>query len=75
MELASGARIIAVGVGLAGAYSLSGLVRAMLFDVGPRDTLIFSAAAVTIVIVGLLAAALPAWRASRVEPMEALRQS
>jgi putative ABC transport system permease protein len=76
LMLASGARIIAIGVvlGVAGAYSLSGLVGAMLFDVGPRDPLIFIAAAVTIVLVGFLAAALPAWRASRVEPMEVLRQ-
>jgi putative ABC transport system permease protein len=75
LMLGSGVRIVGAGlvVGLAGALSLSGLAQSLLFDVGPRDPVVFLGATLTIAIVGLLAAAVPALRASRVEPMDALR--
>jgi len=76
LVLGSGARVVAVGmaVGLVGAWHLAQLARSFLFGVEPRDPTVFGAATLTIAAVGLLAAVVPARRASRVEPMEALRQ-
>jgi len=45
----------------------------MLFGVGTRDIATFSGAAVTLLVVALIAAFLPARRAARVDPMIALR--
>jgi predicted permease len=75
LVLGSGARVVAVGigVGLVGAWYLAQLARSLLFEVEPREPMVFGAATVTIAAVGLLAAVVPALRASRVEPMEALR--
>jgi hypothetical protein len=49
------------------------LARSLLFGVEPRDPLVFSVSILTIVAVGILAALIPARRAARVDPMEALR--
>ena len=74
--LGSGARVVGAGVaaGIVGAWYLAKLGQSLLFQVDARDPAIFAAAALTIGAVGLLAAMVPARRASRVEPMEVLRQ-
>ena len=76
LVLGSGARVVAVGMvaGLAAAWYLAHFAQSFLFEVEPRDPLVFGAATLTIAVVGLLAAVIPARRAARVEPMEALRQ-
>jgi len=73
--LSSGARMVMVGslVGLAAALALSGVLKSLLYGIGPRDPLTFLAAPVVLATVALMAAYLPARRASRVSPMEALR--
>jgi putative ABC transport system permease protein len=75
MVVASGARMVVIGAaaGLAAALALSGLMRSLLFGIGPRDPLTFVAAPAVFVVVALVAAYVPARRASRVSPMEALR--
>ena len=75
LVLAGALRVVAAGVavGLAGASFLSVLVRGMLVDVSPTDPASFAAATLLLVAVGLLAGLVPAWRAARVEPAEALR--
>jgi predicted permease len=75
LVLDSGARVImlGLGLGLVGAWYLMQLVRGFLFQVEPRDPLVFGVAILTIVVVGVLAALIPARRASRVDPMQALR--
>ncbi len=77
LVLGSGARVVAAGiaVGLAGAWFLSRLAVSLLFEVEPGDPFVFGTAILTIAAVGLLAAAVPAWRASRTDPMEALREA
>jgi predicted permease len=64
---------IGLALGVAGAVGLMGLMRNLLFEVSPLDPLAFGLAALAMVVVGLLAALIPASRASRVDPVTALR--
>src|SRR5437762_2982892 len=60
-------------LGLIGAMVLTQLLRSLLFGVGPTDPLTFAAVPVLLVSAALTACWLPARRAARVDPMEALR--
>jgi predicted permease len=60
-------------VGLAAALALSRLLRSQLFQVSPFDPLTFGLTAVVLIAAELLASSIPAQRATRVDPMEALR--
>jgi putative ABC transport system permease protein len=60
-------------LGLAAAAGGTRLLRSLLFEVQPLDPLAFAAAAATLVTVALLAAYVPARRATRVDPIAALR--
>jgi ABC-type lipoprotein release transport system permease subunit len=46
----------------------------MLYELNPRDPLIFAAVGALLVTGALLASGIPAWRASRVDPLHALRR-
>jgi predicted permease len=65
---------IGVGTGLAGTLALGSWVRSLLFGVTPHDPAMLAAAAAMLSVVAFAAAYLPARRASRLHPMEALRQ-
>jgi predicted permease len=73
--LESGVKLAAVGcvLGLAGAAGASTLLRSMLFGVSPFDPLVLTLAAVGVLLLALVASALPALRAASIEPMQALR--
>ncbi len=60
-------------IGTAGAVVLTRYLSTLLFRVNPRDPLIFGTAAATLVTVSIVACWLPARRASRVDPLTALR--
>jgi ABC-type lipoprotein release transport system permease subunit len=68
-------RIVAVGValGLIAAIAAGRWISPLLFDVSPRDPWVMAAVIVTLLAVSLLASWLPAARAARVDPGEALR--
>jgi putative ABC transport system permease protein len=76
MLLAQGARLtgIAVAIGIAGALSAAGLLRAMLYGVTPRDPAVIAVVAVSLTLVALAATALPSRRATRINPIQALRE-
>lgn len=73
--LRSGLGLIGAGIaaGVAVSFALSRALRAMLFEVGPADPLTLVAAAALFAVVALLACSLPAARAARVDPAEALK--
>ena len=64
---------IGVAIGLAGALALSGMVRAMLFELTPMDPASYAGTALVLLIVAAFACYVPARRATRVDPIVALR--
>jgi hypothetical protein len=64
---------VGIGLGLAGASAVTRYLRAMLFGLNPLDPGTFVGVAVLFVVVAALAASIPAHRATRVDPLVALR--
>ncbi|HTG99619.1 MAG TPA: ABC transporter permease [Vicinamibacterales bacterium] len=77
MIVLRGLRLVAAGgaFGLAGAFVAVRFVRSLLFGVEPTDPLTWIAVSTALMIVGVLACAVPARRAMRVDPVRALRNS
>jgi len=65
--------VAGLGLGLAGALALTQSLSKLLFGVRPVDPWSFLAVSGVLLVVGLAASYLPARRATRVDPMEALR--
>jgi putative ABC transport system permease protein len=75
LVLRHAAVLVAVGVaaGLIAAFGLTRLMSAMLFGVAPADPITFGSVAVVLGAVALVASLVPVMRATRVDPLEALR--
>ena len=70
-----GLRLVLLGlaIGLVGAFALMRVISGLLFGVTSKDPLTFVAVALLLGLIALLACYLPARRATRVDPLEALR--
>ena len=73
--LRQGLMLTAAGLagGLAGAFALNRLIASLLFGVQPSDPVTITGVVLTISLVAAVASLLPAWRASRVDPLVVLR--
>jgi ABC-type antimicrobial peptide transport system permease subunit len=65
--------LIGVAIGIPAAVGLMRLIQSLLWNVRPFDPAILAAAAAALCVVALIAIAVPAYRATRIDPMEALR--
>jgi putative ABC transport system permease protein len=76
MAVGEGMQLVAIGlvIGLVGAAALTRSVRSMLFDVSPADPITFAGISLTLAGVAFLACYVPAQRATRVDPLVALRE-
>jgi ABC-type antimicrobial peptide transport system permease subunit len=76
MVMGQGVRLAAVGllIGAVGSYALTRTIASLLFDVKPTDPAVFVLVSLVLGIVVLAAAAAPSWRATHIDPLQALRQ-
>jgi putative ABC transport system permease protein len=65
--------VAGIVLGVGGGLSVTRVMRNLLYSVGPRDPLMFAATAILLAVVALVACYIPARRASRVDPLVALR--
>jgi putative ABC transport system permease protein len=75
LVIAQGLALVAIGlgVGIAAAAGLTRVLSTYLFDTQPTDPITFAVVATAFVVAGVIACAGPAWRATTVDPMTALR--
>jgi putative ABC transport system permease protein len=65
--------VAGVAIGLVAAAFLTSLIATQLHDVVPHDAMTFAGVSVVMILVALAACYIPAWRATRVDPLQALR--
>ena len=75
LVVAQGMRPVAAGlaIGLAASFAITRLMQSLIFGVSAIDAVSFVSAIFVLVAVSLVACALPAWRAMRVDPVDVLR--
>jgi len=64
---------VGIGLGLAGVLALRRLVESQLYGVGTTDPAVLAGSSIVLLVAGLAACLFPAWRATRIDPMTALR--
>jgi ABC-type antimicrobial peptide transport system permease subunit len=65
--------LFGLAFGLVVSLGVAQLIQSMLYGTQPLDPAVFAAVAATLLLVAVLACMVPAWRASRLDPMQALR--
>jgi ABC-type antimicrobial peptide transport system permease subunit len=75
MVVGQSVRLAALGalIGVAGAFAGMRLLRSLLFEVKPTDPIVLGGTCVTLILIAMLAAAAPARRATKIDPVEAMR--
>jgi len=74
--LSQGLRLVVAGLllGLIGAFGLTRMIRSLMFGVTPSDPLTFVAVSSLLIVITITAAGLPALRATKLDPLRALRE-
>jgi predicted permease len=65
--------VIGTAAGLAGAFILTRWLASLLFEVAPTDTAVFIGVPAFLICIALVASLIPAWKASRIDPIRTLR--
>ena len=75
LVLTNGMLLVTIGltIGLVGAFALTRLMTTLLFEVSPTDPITFGVVALSVILATLLACYIPARRATKVDPLVALR--
>ena len=75
LVLGQGLQLAAAGIGIGSvlAFALSRALRSMLFAIGPTDPIVFVGVPILLLVTAAAATAIPALRASRIDPIQALR--
>jgi putative ABC transport system permease protein len=75
LVLGQGARLVVIGLalGIAGAVALTRLMTSLLFEITPTDPVTYGGVALVLAVTAVAACQIPAWRATRVDPLTALR--
>jgi putative ABC transport system permease protein len=66
--------LLGIAIGIAGALALSRVIASLIFGIRPSDPFTFAGVACLLIAVGILANLLPAYRATRIEPVRTLRE-
>jgi ABC-type antimicrobial peptide transport system permease subunit len=64
---------VGLALGLVGAFVFSRFIASMLFEIAPTDPVVYVAVSALFLLVSVVASYLPARRAARIDPMNALR--
>ena len=72
-QLAWGSNLFGLGLGLVASVAATRIFQSMLFGTKPLDPMVLAGVIATLLAVAFLACLAPAWRASRLNPMQALR--
>jgi ABC-type antimicrobial peptide transport system permease subunit len=76
LVMSRGLRLTAAGIviGIVAAVMLTRLMADLLYKVSPRDPIVFGTAFIILIVVAFIACFVPAWRATRIDPVEALHE-
>jgi len=65
--------LFGLGLGMVASFAVTRVLQSMLFGTKPLDPAVLFGVIATLLVVAMCACLVPAWRASRIEPMRALR--
>jgi len=76
LVMSRGLRLTAAGIviGIVAAVMLTRLMADLLYKVSPRDPIVFGTAFIILIVVAFIACFVPAWRATRIDPVQALHE-